>query len=161
MSSITLSLFLCSAILLLCLPDSLDAMPTVFRKHLDVIEDADGGEISNDTTNPQFARPDENSAADLQRNSARLHRTLFMLDTTDILKNARLFSQKTKGRTTNQRQRRDTSKTKIEKSGVVHVIKVRKPTMSVVEDTPRDTVNQWSPTFTFHPNLTTPLLDSQ
>lgn len=91
------------------------ALPTAFRNRLFDLE------TSADTANPEFARPDE---ADLQRNSARLHRTLFLLDTSDLLKNARLFGDKAKSGKESTRAKRQTGM----------VIRVRKPTLTFHED---------------------------
>ena len=100
---------------LLLLVQCSTALPTAFRNRL---FDAD----SSDIVSPEFARPDDE--ADLQRNSARLHRTLFLLDTSDLLKNARLFGEKSPKSKENSRAKRS--------SGLV--IRVRKPTLTFHDD---------------------------
>ena len=127
MPSLTVSLSVFSVVLLMCLPYS-DQLPTALRKQLFDLE-------SSDTSSPEFARPDEN--ADLQRNSARLHRTLFLLDTSDLLKNAKLLSEKVNGKQQQRnglgsRSKRDANNTP--KKYGVRGVRVRKPTLSIIED---------------------------
>ena len=115
--STTLRQFTCQlallAVALLVLVQCATALPTSFRNRLFDLE-------SSDMASPEFARPDE---ADLQHNSARLTRTLLLLDPTDLLKNARLFGEKShKGK--NIRAKRS--------SGLV--IRVRKPTLTFHDD---------------------------
>lgn len=100
---------------------------------------------TSDIASPEFARPDE---GDLQKNSARLHRTLFLLNTSNLLKKARIFSENlskmgagskpSPASSLLQRQRRSPSSVPEEavKSVKKHFyrIKVRKPTLTVVEE---------------------------
>lgn len=135
---LTCQLVLFSAVILSSLilaPTSSLALPTAFRNRLFSSDEADS--IS---ANPEFARPDE--TADLQRNSARLHRTLFLLDTSDLLKSARLFGGDTAasgGKASSGRSKRSVSSIN---SGmhdslagkVPLVVIVRKPTIMLTDD---------------------------
>mgnify|MGYP007084022055 FL=1 len=86
-------------------------------------------------------------SGDLQRNSARLHRTLFLLDTSNLLKKARLLGV-TGGSLTSSsnsnsinnmaerssrifRFRREAKPPKVESTKYINVIKVRKPFLSL------------------------------
>ena len=116
LTKLILPLTLVCLVLLLFVHRSLE-LPTAFRNHLFDLDTA------SDTSNPEFARPDE---GDLQRNSARLHRTLFLLDTSDLLKNARLFGEKANKRTKERMIR------------AKRFIVVRKPTLTL-KDSDQDT----------------------
>ncbi|KAJ6219484.1 hypothetical protein RDWZM_005296 [Blomia tropicalis] len=72
-------------------------------------------------SNADIMTPDD--SGDLQRNSARLHRTLFLLDTSDLLKKARLFSDSKKD-SLPKRTKRQTGM----------MIRVRKPTLTFHDD---------------------------
>ncbi|KAH9421046.1 uncharacterized protein LOC113793002 [Dermatophagoides pteronyssinus] len=87
-------------------------------------------------------------SGDLQRNSQRLHRTLFLLDTSNLLKKARLLGV-TGGSSSNSnaisnaisnmverssrifRFRREAKPPKVEATKYINVIKVRKPFLSL------------------------------
>ncbi|OTF76528.1 hypothetical protein BLA29_003122 [Euroglyphus maynei] len=84
-------------------------------------------------------------SGDLQRNSQRLHRTLFLLDTSNLLKKARLLG--VTGNNNNNisngisnmverssrifRFRREAKPPKVEATKYINVIKVRKPFLSL------------------------------
>ena len=78
--------------------------------------------VSDDEISPEYV--------ELQRGNSRLHRTLFMLDTTDFMKKARAFQQMKK----QQRPRRSPKNTGGDAHQDPEYITVPKPTYSVTHD---------------------------
>lgn len=109
------------AMALLALAPTSTALPAAFRNRLFDVESSDAS--------PEFARPDESS--DLQRNSARLHRTLFLLDTSDLLKNARIFGEKSPKEAS--RAKRDTT-TMVKSKTKIIPYRVPRPPISALND---------------------------
>lgn len=142
---VLLSALALSALMLAPTPSS--ALPTAFRNRLFSGNSDDSSDSASISASPEFARPDE--TADLQRNSARLHRTLFLLDTSDLLKSARLFggdhsttSTKSKALLSGGRAKRQVSAVSAHLNGmhdslagkVPLVVIVRKPTIMLTDD---------------------------
>ncbi|KPM10564.1 hypothetical protein QR98_0091220 [Sarcoptes scabiei] len=79
---------------------------------------------------------------DLQRNSARLHRTLFLLDTSDLLRKAKLFGKNSAPKESKSfvsfaslsRLRREVKQEHEKPIKHINIIKVRKPFLAIDEE---------------------------
>lgn len=97
---------------------------------------AGGGDVDGSVL-PEFARPGE--TPDLQKATARLHRTLFLLNTSDLLKKARLLGSLATGgsgggNTQLARAKRHSPRLGADGKPIyINMIKLRKPTLSIDE----------------------------
>lgn len=108
------------------------SLPTLFTA---AVGDANNADVdaSDALALPEFARPGE--TPDLQKASARLHRTLFLLNTSDLLKKARLLGNLATGGN-NQLTRNKRHSPRLGPDGkpiYINMIKLRKPTLSIDE----------------------------